>query len=182
MDWKWRDLFDERFKRVFSEKFGKNLWRLTRIALMMIVISHFFHFALVPTESMYPTMQVNDYLLIYTKIDNYKRDDIVAFKLPENEEETYLKRVIGLPGETVEVKEGTVYINGQPLKETYLNEKPTYVYPKTVVPEEKYFVLGDNRNNSYDSSQWGFVKKEKIRGKAIVRILPFHRFRILHND
>lgn len=179
MNWTWRELFDENFKKKFVDKFGRNLFRLTRIVVFLIFFSYFFNFAIVPSESMYPTMHVKDYLLIYTKSDKFEREDIIAFKLPENEKETYLKRVIGLPGETVEVKDGYVYINDEKLVEGYLNEKPTYTYPKTVVPQNNYFVLGDNRNNSYDSSQWGFVSEDKIRGKAIVRLLPFSRFHII---
>lgn len=179
MEWKVRELFDDRFRELFKKKFGKNLIRLTRILFILVVISYFFHFAIVPTESMYPTMHVNDFLIIKAFDNEYQRGDIVAFKLPENEKETYLKRIIGLPGETVEVKEGYVYINGKPLKEDYIYEKPAYTYPKTVIPSDSYFVLGDNRNNSYDSSQWGVVKKENIRGKAILVLLPLKRFHVV---
>lgn len=181
MKWTWKELFDENFRKKFVKKFGRNLFRLTRIILFLMIFSHFFNFAIVPSESMYPTMHVKDYLLIQTKNDDYKREDIIAFKLPENESETYLKRIIGLPGDTVEVRGGFVYINGEQLVEDYLNEKPRYTYPETVVPKNNYFVLGDNRNNSYDSSAWGFVSKDKIRGKAIVRLLPFSRFHIIKN-
>jgi signal peptidase I len=180
--WSFRELFDEQFKKKFVNKFGKNLWRLTRIIVILMIMSHFLHFAIVPSESMYPTMHVKDYLLVYTQIEEYERGDIVAFKFPLNEEETYLKRVIGLPGETVEVKDGYVYINDKPLEEDYLNEQPTYTYPKTTVPEGNYFVLGDNRNNSYDSHDWGFVKEEKMRGKAVTRLLPFQRFQIIRDN
>ncbi|PLS19705.1 signal peptidase I [Bacillus sp. M6-12] len=180
--WSMKELFDENFKKKFVAKFGKNLWRLTRIIVILMCMSHFFHFAIVPSESMYPTMHVKDYLMVYTQIDEYERGDIIAFKFPENEEETYLKRVIGLPGDTVEVKDGLVYVNDNSLQEDYLNEKPTYTYSKTVVPEGNYFVLGDNRNNSYDSHNWGFVKKEKIRGKAVVRLLPFSRFHVINEQ
>jgi signal peptidase I len=176
MKWTMKDMFDVRFKREFIRRFGRILFRLVRIILTLMLMSYFFHFAIVPSESMYPTMHVKDYLLVYTQNDEYERGDIIAFKFPENEEETYLKRVIGLPGEQVEIKEGLVFIDGTPLEEPYINEAPAYEYPLTTVPDGQFFVLGDNRNNSYDSTFFGFVKEEKIRGKAIVRLLPIQRF------
>ena len=178
MKWTWRELFDEKFREIFKKRFGGILIRLIRIIFMLILISVFFHFAIVPSESMYPTMKVKDYLLVYTQDDEYERKDIIAFKFPENEEETYLKRVIGLPGERVKVSEGKVWINGKPIDEPYIHEEPLYEYEEVTVPEGEYFVLGDNRNNSYDSSYFGFVKEEKIRGKVIARLLPITRFEI----
>ncbi|WCK57732.1 signal peptidase I (plasmid) [Aneurinibacillus sp. Ricciae_BoGa-3] len=181
MEWKFRELFDARFRELFVKKFGKNIFRLGRIIIVLVLLSLFFQFSIVPSESMVPTIQVKDYLLIYTKSD-YKRGDIISFKLPINEKESYLKRIIGLPGDTVEVKKGSVYVNDVALKENYLNEKPTYTYPKTKVPAGCYFVLGDNRNNSYDSHSWGFVKRDEIHGKVVAVLLPFQRFHLVHNE
>lgn len=178
MKWTWKELFDEQFRATFKRKFGGILIRLVRIIVMLMLISVFFHFSIVPSESMYPTMHVKDYLLVYTQDADYERKDIIAFKFPENEEETYLKRVIGLPGERVKVTEGQVLIDGKAIEEPYIQEAPLYEYEEVTVPEGHYFVLGDNRNNSYDSSYFGFVKEEKIRGKVIVRLLPITRFEI----
>jgi signal peptidase I len=85
--------------------------------------------------------------------------------------------VIGLPGETVEVKGGRVYVNDQALREQYIEEEPEYSYGPVTVPEDNYLVLGDNRNNSYDSHYWGFVPRDNIIGRAIVRFWPLDRVR-----
>ena len=86
--------------------------------------------------------------------------------------------MIGLPGETVEVKRGQVYINGQPLQEDYIAEAPQYQWGPVKIPARHYVVLGDNRNNSYDSHYWGFVPRELIIGKAISIYWPPERARL----
>jgi signal peptidase I len=108
--------------------------------------------------------------------ENPQRGDIVVFPLPDDESQNYLKRIIGLPGETVEIKDGKVYINNseEPLAEDYLKEKPTGDYGPYEIPENSYFMLGDNRNISLDSRFWErtFVKKNKIMGKVLLRYYP----------
>ena len=95
--------------------------------------------------------------------------------------DSFVKRVIGVPGDRVEVSNGKVYINGTAIAENYLKEAPNYNWSSTeltadgVVPKGQYLVLGDNRNNSYDSHYWGFVPKDKIVGKAVVRYWPIDR-------
>lgn len=180
MGWKWKDLFDDYFWNRFKEKFGRTIFRLIRIIVLLMVLSYFYNLSIVPSKSMVPTMQVKDFLVIKTKFNVYERYDIIAFKYPLDETQTYLKRIIGLPGETVEIKDGRVYINGNPLEEDYINAPPYYTYEVTTIPKGEYFVLGDNRNNSDDSHVWGFVKEEKIRGKVVMRILPFHRIKVFH--
>jgi signal peptidase I len=137
----------------------------------------------IPSSSMEPTLEIN-YRLIIEKISYHfrspERGDVVVFspteKLREqNFKDAFIKRVIGLPGETVEVKGERVYINGKALKEQYIKESPEYQYGPIVVPEGQYLVLGDNRNNSYDSHYWGFVPKENLIGRAMVRFWPFNR-------
>jgi signal peptidase I len=137
----------------------------------------------IPSPSMEPTLAINDRLII-EKVSYYfkepERGDVVVFhpteKLQEqNYKEDFIKRTIGLPGETVEVNNGRVYINNVPLVETYIAEKPHHNYGPVIVPEGEYLVLGDNRNNSYDSRFWGFVPKEKIVGRAVVRFWPVGR-------
>ncbi len=95
-----------------------------------------------------------------------QRGDIVVFRFPNDPSRDFIKRVIGLPGETVEVRNGQVYINGQPLDEPYLRERPSYTFQPVTVPPGHYFVLGDNRNNSSDSHIWGVVPESNIIGKA----------------
>lgn len=96
--------------------------------------------------------------------------------------DAFIKRIVGLPGETVEVHDGHVYIDGQKLVETYIDEAPNYTLKPTVVPEGYYLVLGDNRNNSYDGHMWGFLPREEFIGRASVRIWPLDRVGSLNNE
>ncbi|MEQ8538669.1 MAG: signal peptidase I [Coleofasciculus sp. D1-CHI-01] len=137
----------------------------------------------IPSGSMEPTLQINDRLIIDKISYNFRqpqRGDIVVFSptdalKQQNFKDAFIKRVIGLPGETVEVKGGRVYVNDQALREQYIEEAPEYSYGPVTVPEDNYLVLGDNRNNSYDSHYWGFVPRDKIIGRAIVRFWPLNR-------
>ena len=97
-----------------------------------------------------------------------ERGDIVIFKYPDDESQNYIKRIIGLPGDTVEIVEGLVYVNGELLEEPYLWETPRGSFGPYEVPDDHYFMLGDNRNNSRDSRYWNnkYVSKEQILGKA----------------
>jgi signal peptidase I len=144
----------------------------------------------IPTGSMLPTLKVDDRLIV-DKVSYHfgdpQRGDIVVFNptktLQEQDyKDAFIKRVIGLPGEKVAVSNGIVYINDQPLRENYLQEAPNYEFLPQVVPEGQYLVLGDNRNNSYDSHYWGFVPKDKIIGKAVVRFWPFDRLGAITPD
>ena len=158
------------------------------IALAIFVIIYLFLFQphQVRGNSMYPNFHDADYLLtdkISYRLNSPKRDDIVIFVAPKNEEYDYIKRVIGLPGETISLNESNqVLIDNQILSEPYLPEETlTYggnfleVGETINVPEDQYFVLGDNRNHSSDSRDWGFVPKENIVGKAWLRYWPLNR-------
>lgn len=100
-----------------------------------------------------------------------QRGDVIIFHSPQDPSRTLIKRVIALPGEEVEIKDGQVYITDinddtSILDEPYINEEPNYTYGPRVVPEDEYFVLGDNRNHSTDSRSWGMLPRENIIGKA----------------
>lgn len=133
--------------------------------------------AVVPTGSMEDTIQPGDRIIGWRL--NYifsdpQRGDIVVFKYPDNEKELYVKRVIGLPGETVRVTDGVVYINGEPLEEDYIKEQPLEDTQEWTVPEDSYFMMGDNRNHSHDSRFWKntYVKEDKILGRVLFRYWP----------
>jgi signal peptidase I len=146
---------------------------------------------LIPSGSMKPTIQVNDRLFV-DKISyhliNPQRGEIVVFIPPqevvkqENSQDPYVKRVIGLPGEKVEVKNGQVYIDNQPLPENYIADKPEYTWGPEIVPLNSYLVLGDNRNYSYDSHVWGFVERDRIIGRAVIRFWPPQRIASLPRE
>jgi signal peptidase I len=101
-----------------------------------------------------------------------ERGDVLVLRPPGNQRGDYIKRLIGLPGDTVEVKLRAVYVNGVELKESYLKTPPDYTYSPTKVPEDNYFVLGDNRNISIDSHHGWTVPRENIIGKAWLSIWP----------
>ncbi len=125
-------------------------------------------------ESMEPTLLSGEYVMVNRlsyRFGSPQRGDIIIFHPPINPGEEYVKRVIGLPGDEVEVKNKVVYVNGQALDETYLNV--TTNYPGTWrVPAGQLFVLGDNRNNSEDSHDWGTLPMANIIGKAVLIYWP----------
>ncbi len=141
----------------------------------------------IPSGSMLPTLEIHDRLIIEKvgyHFNSPSRGDIVVFHPPEAAgkqfvKEAFIKRVIGLPGETVAVKNGRVYIDGQPLAENYTESPPAYVWGPKKVPQNSYLVFGDNRNNSDDGHVWGFLPSDRIIGRAIVRFWPLNRLAYL---
>lgn len=133
--------------------------------------------AYVPTSSMESTIPAKSRVIgnRLAYINHMpERGDIIIFPYPDNEEDIFIKRIIGLPGETVEVIDGTVFINDVALEETYLKEDMIGNFGPFTVPENSYFVMGDNRNDSLDSRYWTnkFVTKDKIQSKAICVLFP----------
>lgn len=137
----------------------------------------------IPSGSMENTLMVGDKLItnrLAYVLNEPKRGDIVVFKFPDDESQIYIKRIIGLPGETIEGKDGYVYLNGTLLEEDYVKEQLEEDFGPYEVPEDSYFVMGDNRNESEDSRFWEntFLNKDKILGKANFRYYPnFQRLR-----
>lgn len=136
----------------------------------------------ITSGSMIPTLEVKDRLIV-TRVHNpknLKEGDIVLFKNDEFKGEILIKRLIGLPGDTIEIKNGVVYRNGQELKEDYVKNNEIY-NGSFKVPDNKYFFLGDNRANSDDSRYWKdpYVDESYIEGKAQVKYYPIKDFEIL---
>lgn len=153
------------------------------VVVFVLVVNNFLIInAKIPSESMENTIMTGDQIfgnrLAYLKNDP-KRYDIVIFKYPDNESKLFIKRVIGLPGETVTIKNGKVYINDdtEPLDDSYIPEQMQGDFGPYEVPEDSYFMLGDNRNWSKDSRFWNntYVKREAILGKAVLRYFPFNK-------
>ena len=134
----------------------------------------------IPSESMQPTLAVGDRLVVEKlsyDIHPPRRGDIVVFKAPlalveQTLKDDLIKRVIGVPGDVIEMSHGQVSVNGQILSEPYVAAQGDYGYGPVTVPPGQYFVLGDNRNHSYDSHYWGFVPKKDIIGHATFRLSP----------
>jgi len=149
----------------------------------------------IPSGSMMDTLLVGDYILVnkflygpelplidwrMPAIRDPRRGDIIVFKYPQDEKRDFIKRIVATPGERVQVRGHQVLVNGKPLREPYTKFADSgvrggeaycgYAYgcEPTLVPPDSYFVMGDNRDNSQDSRYWGFVKRDKIKGKAFL--------------
>lgn len=152
------------------------------IAVVVVINQVFLINARIPSSSMEDTIMVNDRVfgnrLAYTKEDP-KRFDIIIFRYPDDESTFFIKRIIGLPGDKVEIRDGKVYINDseKPLDDSFCPEKPVGDFGPYKVPKNCYFVMGDNRNNSNDSRFWvhTYVKRDEILGKAVLRYWPLNK-------
>jgi signal peptidase I len=149
---------------------------IVAILLALVIRTFVIQAFKIPSGSMLETLQIGDHLLVnkfvYTFTDP-KRGEIVVFKYPEDKTRDFIKRIIGLPGETIEIKNRVVYINGEPLKEDYVKLSSSEFMASTRmsprrIPPDSYFVMGDNRDNSMDSRIWGFLKHDLILGKALI--------------
>ncbi|NCJ05299.1 signal peptidase I [Synechococcales cyanobacterium C] len=156
----------------------------------------------IPSGSMEPTLQIDDRLIV-DKVSYRFRDpvrgDIVVFNptpvlQDQGFQDAFIKRVIGLPGDQVSLENGEVYVNEQPLQESYVangddtsvqacGEEQTNIRPylkdAVIIPEDQYLVLGDNRHNSYDGRCWGLVSRDKLVGRAVFRFWPFSRVGVI---
>lgn len=131
--------------------------------------------------SMEPTLVPGEFLVVNKfayKTSEIKRGDIIVFHYPMNPDEDYIKRVIGVPGDKISISDGQVLVNGFVLNEPYIAAPPAKG-GEWLVPENAVFVLGDNRNESSDSRDWGFVPDDFIIGKALLVYWPFNQAKIL---
>ena len=171
-------------KKSIAREIAEYIMTLAIVVACVLLMNRFILVnARIPSESMENTIMTRDqifgYRLAYRNKDP-ERYDIIIFRYPDDETQYFIKRVIGLPGETVRIADGHVYINGsdEHLDESFLPEpqEPQFGNEELVfeVPEGSYFVMGDNRNHSNDSRYWNnhYVAKEKILGKAVFRYWP----------
>ncbi len=139
----------------------------------------------IPSDSMVPTLLVGDRLVV-EKVSYHWREpqpgEIVIFEPPAvlqdygyGKDQIFIKRVMGKPGQTIAIHDGTVFVDDRPLREPYIAEPPAYDWGPYRVPENQIFVMGDNRNNSNDSHVWGFLPEANVRGRALFRFWPFDR-------
>lgn len=186
---------DEQKKENVTEKKEKNTMReminlILYIGVVIIAAILLNKFVIQKVQvdgvSMRPSLE-NEEQLILEKVSYYFTDpdryDIVVFNPPGYTKKTlYIKRIIGVPGDTVQVKDGCVYINDELLDESYGLEEmydAGLASDSIVVGEDQYFVLGDNRNNSEDSRDLGLISKDRIVGKAVLRLWPLNKFGLL---
>ncbi|MBI4168716.1 MAG: signal peptidase I [Acidobacteria bacterium] len=169
---------------------------VTCVIFVLFARTFVFQQSKIPTGSMIPTLLIGDYIMVnkfayaprldraplvsrieksLLPIRDLRRGDIVVFKYPEEPEKDYIKRVIGLPGDVVEIRDRQVYINGAPVEEGYkVHRNPPGLnveqdnYEARRVPEGHLFCMGDNRDNSRDSRAWGFVPRDFIKGRAFM--------------
>jgi len=165
---------------------------LVAFAIRYFVIQPF----VVDGDSMLPTFINNEYLIaekISYDFKNPSRGDVAIFRYPKNPEIIYIKRIIGLPGETVEIKNNSVYIadstesQAKKLSESYLSTvSKTYIYSesekdqeyKVALKEKEYFVMGDNREHSSDSREWGILPRANIIGRVWITVTPLENFKV----
>jgi len=167
----------------WAKKFGLFVFEIAKVVLISLAIILPIRMFLVQPfyvqgASMEPNFYQNEYLIIDELSYHFNepvRGQVIIFKNPKNTKEYFIKRVIGLPGETVEVRNGQVLINGQELDEDYISNLSTQSYEESVLSESEYFLLGDNRVNSYDSRSFGPVDKKYIIGRVWFRGWPIDR-------
>jgi len=169
--------------------------------LAMIIRTFVIQAFKIPTGSMRSTLLEGDLILVnkfiygakipfidlnLPALRQPKRGDVIVFIYPESPKRDFIKRLVGLPGETLEIKDGTVYVNDKPLIDSIFNQR--YYYNrgefgqegrKIKIPDDNFFVLGDNSASSQDSRYWGFVPRKNILGKALVIYWPPQRIRII---
>ncbi len=165
---------------------------LLAASIFLVIYIFLFRPFQVSGDSMYPTFKNGEYILtnlIALRTNGLQRGDVIVFQAPPDQEKDFIKRVIGLPGDTVELKNGYVYINSKKLDESaYLhNDVRTYggAFLKDnqpiIVPDNNYFVMGDNRPFSSDSREWGLLVRTKVIGKSFFVYWPLNTMRLVHN-
>ncbi|MEL1136378.1 signal peptidase I [Desulfitobacterium sp. THU1] len=151
-------------------------------ALSWLIRTYVLEARIIPTGSMLSTIQLQDRVIVdklfFKYFGEFERGDIIVFHPPSSahSSDDFIKRIVALPGDTIEISKHKTYINGQPIEEPYVMEPQIKTLESLVVPEGSVFVMGDNRNNSADSREWGFLPIENISGMTLFRYWPLNRF------
>ncbi|MCA1815201.1 MAG: signal peptidase I [Acidobacteria bacterium] len=176
----------------------KHFWSEARLLLRdlifaLLVAALFVVFVIQPVKvegtSMLPRLHDGERIfvnkLVYYHLPKLERGDIIVFWYPDDPDKSYIKRVIGLPGELIEIRDGVIYINGQELKEPYIEPARNVArlnHPPQLIKPHYYFVAGDNRDQSYDSRSWGLVPEKYIYGKALFRYWPLSQASVIRHE
>ncbi|MBQ1509774.1 MAG: signal peptidase I [Selenomonadaceae bacterium] len=157
---------------------------LVAVVLAFFIRQFIVELYIVDGPSMRPTLQSGERLVVNKFIYRFRppeKGEVLVFRYPRDPSRDFIKRVIAVPGDSIEIKEGRVYVNDQLLNEPYILEKTRSEYPRATVPPGTIFVMGDNRNNSEDSRfvDVGFVPYDLIKGKAVLVFWPVSQFKTL---
>lgn len=196
---------EEKHEEEKKESIGQVVWEYVKMILIVVVIVFVVDYvvlinAQIPSQSMETTVMKGDRLfgnrlayginlrifgnsVVSKKYKDPERFDVIIFHYPDDESQLFIKRLIGLPGETVEIRDGKVYIDGseEPLDDSFVPETPTGNYGPFEVPEDCYFMMGDNREHSNDSRFWDnhYVRFDQIVGKAMFRYWPLNEISLI---
>jgi len=160
------------------------------LVLALIIRAFFLQVFWIPSGSMEPTLDINDRIVV-NKVPYHfrlpRRLEVVVFRQvqPEGftgEKKDLIKRLVGLPGETLEVKNGVIFINGSPIQEKHTGNQDFANFGPVTIPPDSFFVMGDNRPESADSRYWGFLPKKNLIGPAFLRIWPLFKFGLIASE
>lgn len=172
------------------KQFLANLWEIIEVVLVagiavFVIRTYVVQPFLVSGQSMEPNFQGGNYLLIDEvsyRVEDPQRRDVIVFRYPGNEKTFYIKRIIGIPGDQIVVNSGQVSVNGEIINETYLpDDVRTVGNINRKLDSGEYFVMGDNRDFSFDSRQWGILPQKNIIGVVRLRLFPLNKIAIYPN-
>jgi len=177
-----KSLPEERFKHWFLD------WLETIVVafiLALVIRAFFFQVFWIPSGSMLPTLGINDRIVVNKAVYHFReprRQEVVVFRQvapPAEPKRDLVKRIMGLPGETFELKNGAVYINDKPIEEKHSYNRDFANFGPLKIPPDSYFVLGDNRAASADSRYWGFLPRKNMIGPVFMKIWPVNKINLM---
>lgn len=169
------------------QKVGRSAWEFLKTLIIAFVLAQLIMVSVaqafqVEQYSMEPTLLPRDRVLVdkfFFRMRQPHRGDVIVLRYPLNPQRNYIKRIVALPGDTLQVTDGKLSINGRRMREPYINGMAQGNYGPVTVPQDAFFVMGDNRNNSEDSRAFGALKKEFVVGQALLIYWPLSHARVL---